>query len=304
MENSRGLLRWWVYQKERFPLAQYVPMVFAFSFCAVSYSAHLREGNFSWIALVVAFVSSLVFFMLLRIADEFKDREDDARYRPYRPVPRGLVKLSELALIGVALVALQVIVAAFYEPRLLVYLAIVWLFFALMSKEFFVATWLKRHPTLYLISHMMIMPLIDLFATACDWLIVGEKQYPAVLLIGFLAASFFNGAVIEIGRKIRAYEAEEIGVETYTAIWGNRRAVFTWLAVLSGALLTALVAAHAVGVLLAGSILLIVMFLICLYYAISFINTPTVPFSKMIERLSGLWTMVVYVSLATLPFFV
>jgi len=35
-----------------------------------------------------------------------------------------------------------------------------------MSKEFFVADWLRRRPVLYMLSHMVIMPLVDLYATS------------------------------------------------------------------------------------------------------------------------------------------
>ena len=43
----------------------------------------------------------------LRLADEFKDFEEDSRYRPYRPVPRGLVSLRDLAWVWAGCIALQ-----------------------------------------------------------------------------------------------------------------------------------------------------------------------------------------------------
>ena len=61
---------------------------------------------------------ALLFFLQLRIADEFKDFEDDARYRPYRPVPRGLVTLRELAWVGVGAAAIQLALALWLEPSL------------------------------------------------------------------------------------------------------------------------------------------------------------------------------------------
>ena len=88
--------RWVIYQRERFPLAAHAPLVAAFSASAVCFSSLLRGHAVapSPAALVVAFTTSLLFFLQLRIADEFKDCEDDARFRPYRPVPRGLVTLA------------------------------------------------------------------------------------------------------------------------------------------------------------------------------------------------------------------
>ena len=92
------MTRWVVYQRERFPLAGHGPLVAAFSASAVCFSSLVR-GRVARRRqpLLVAFVTSLLFFLQLRIADEFKDYEEDARYRPYRPVPRGLVTLRELA---------------------------------------------------------------------------------------------------------------------------------------------------------------------------------------------------------------
>jgi len=54
----------------------------------------------AWYLVAAGFASSFLMFALLRIADEFKDAGDDARWRPYRPVPRGLVTLRQLAVAG------------------------------------------------------------------------------------------------------------------------------------------------------------------------------------------------------------
>ena len=53
----------------------------------------------------------------------------------------------------------------------------------------------------YLLSHMLIMPLIDFYATACDW--VPAAGHPPRHLFAFVIVSFCNDVVIEIGRKIR-----------------------------------------------------------------------------------------------------
>ena len=62
--------RWWIYQKERFPLAAHGPLIAAFSASAVSYSALVRGGaRPAVVSFVVAFLVSLGSFLLLRIAD-------------------------------------------------------------------------------------------------------------------------------------------------------------------------------------------------------------------------------------------
>ena len=115
------MLRWWIYQKERFPLAAYIPLIGAFSFCAVSLSWMLRgqTGLPPTGALIVAFIGCLLFFLQLRIADEFKDFAEDARYRPYRPVPRGLVTLRELGVLFVIAALVQAAAVLFLAPVLI-----------------------------------------------------------------------------------------------------------------------------------------------------------------------------------------
>ena len=140
--------RWWSYQRERFPLFAHAPLVAAFSFSAVSYSSLLR-GNTAWPdlkAVLVAFITALLFFLQLRIADEFKDYDEDARYRPYRPVPRGLVKLRELGMIGCLSALTQLALALWLQPSLVVLLLLTWGYLALMSHEFFARDWLKARP--------------------------------------------------------------------------------------------------------------------------------------------------------------
>ena len=85
-------------------------------------------------------------FFQLRIADEFKDREEDARWRPYRPVPRGLVKLSELRVVFIIAALLQIALVLAHDVRLLLVLAVAWTYFTLMSVEFFCRDWLKARP--------------------------------------------------------------------------------------------------------------------------------------------------------------
>ncbi len=97
-----------------------------------------------------------------------------------------------------------------------------------MTREFFARRWLKAHPIVYLASHMLILPLIDLYATACDWLVAGERT-AHVGLLWFLVVSYLNGIVIEIGRKTRVAADEEHGVETYSALWGTHGAARAWL---------------------------------------------------------------------------
>jgi len=294
--------RWWVYQKERFPLAAYAPLIAAFSFAAVGYSM-LARGSASgpgWRQTSVAFVSSLLFFFELRVADEFKDFEDDSNYRPYRPVQRGLVKLRELAFVGPACAVLQLLLALWLSTRLLPLLAVAWAYLFLMSKEFLVPSWLKRRALVYMLSHMVITPLVFLYASACDWITAGYTR-PPVGFLWMLAVSYFSGMVIEIGRKVRAPDDEETGVETYSFLWGRRNAVLAWLAAIAATAVVAYLAGGDIHITKLTVFVLLPALLTSAAAAFAFLADSRRGRGKWIESVSGLWALLTYLSLGAVP---
>ena len=297
MSNSKN--RWWVYQQERFPLVAHGPMVVVFCLALFSFSA---QGGLVFdlrtiALLLVAFVIVLSLFFQLRIADEFKDAEIDGRYRSHRPVPRGLVSLQELACIGVALCILQAGMALIIDWRLLALLVGTWAYIALMTVEFFVPDWLQARPLAYLLSHMLVMPLIALLASAVYW-IPSASGMPGAL--GWLlAGSFALGIVLEVGRKMRAPHDEVHGVETYSGAWGIPAATVAWI--LSGCL-AAGAFAFAMGLrdslvwVTAASLLVFSLFVVLC----GFLSRNGL-IGKRVEALSGIYVLTLYLVIGVAP---
>jgi len=295
--------RLWVYQAERFPVFKHGLLIAAFGASAVCLSALLRSGVPDVRAIAVAIVVLFGFFLQLRIADEHKDAGDDAAYRPERPVPRGLVTLAELRWVAAVAAVLQLGVTLWIDVRLVGLLVLVWAWMAVMTREFFAPAWLKARPILYMVSHMAVMPLIDLYATACDWLPAGgfaDKQFgPA--LGAFLALSFTNGVVLEIARKCWAPEQEREGVETYSRLWTPARAGLAVAgAAFCGLVLSAYVhvqsEAHVVflaGLLLVGAW--------AMTAAVIYATEPTPRAARGLETASGGFVLGNYLLLGVLP---
>ncbi len=290
--------RWWTYQKERFPLLAHGLLIAAFSACGVAFSSLLRDAPApEWPMFLTAFGVCLLMFLQLRIADEFKDAAEDARWRPYRPVPRGLVTLPELRVVFILGALVQTGLVLALDVRLLWVLGIAWSYLALMSVEFFCRDWLKKRPVVYLVSHMGIMPLVDFLATACEWLPRGSA--PPAGLGWFLAASFFNGVVIEIGRKLRQPADEEEGVETYSRLWGKSGGAAVWLAALVATGVSAGIAAKEIGfftpvVASLGGVLVIAL-------VGNFRYQRGVGSGKQLETTSAVWTLTLYLTLGLVP---
>ncbi|OAJ72151.1 hypothetical protein AYJ08_19410 [Brevibacillus sp. SKDU10] len=292
--------RWWIYQRERFPIVQNGIVVAVFSISTMLYSSILRNGSSpSLQSLVIGFLSTFLFFLLLRIADEFKDFEEDSRFRSYRAVPRGVVTLKHLGVLGVFIGLLQLGMAYWLSPKLIFWLVLAWGYLALMSKEFFVKEWLKAHPIIYLLSHMVMMPMIVMYIVACDW-VTASDTIPSGLP-WLLLASYGNGIILEIGRKIRIPEDEEYGVETYSFLWGYKRATWIWVAVVFLTSFVVWMASVQVG---AGQIVMWcagLNVLIAVWMAVTFLKSMTTKVAQALEKVSGLLIILLYLSLGLVP---
>jgi 4-hydroxybenzoate polyprenyltransferase len=298
---AQEVARWNLYQRERFPLAAHTPLVAAFSASAVCFSALARNrADLPDIrTFAVAFLTCLLFFLQLRIADEFKDAAEDARHRPYRPVPRGLVTLRELGWIGIAAGAVQLALALWLDVRLVAWLLLPWTWFVLMGREFFVGAWLRSRPVIYMASHMAILPLIDLYATACEWQGAGAAAPDG--LGWFLLVSYANGIVIEIGRKTRVPEDEEPGVETYSAIWGPAVAARAWLLAVAATAALAWFAAERIGIAAPVGVLLVALLSACAVLAQRFVRRQKPGGGLALERAAAVWTLLMYLGLGAMP---
>ena len=124
----------------------------------------LRGSNAPRRAVAVGFATSLLFLLQLRIADGSRTARK-THGGGHRPVPRGLVTLRELAIVF-ALAAAAQFALALGGPRAC---SIAWLRLALPcahEPRFFVRrSWLEARPFTYMWTHMMILPLVDLYAT-------------------------------------------------------------------------------------------------------------------------------------------
>ncbi|MBI1305167.1 MAG: hypothetical protein GC181_00980 [Bacteroidetes bacterium] len=299
--NDSSLFRRFLqYQKERFPFLAHGPLIAVFTFSAVSY-ASIGRGRETFIDLktyCIGVFATLTLFFLVRIFDEFKDKEDDLKYRTYLPVPRGLIRLKELRNIGIVVFLLQIAMIAVFQPAMFLLYAIAFGWLLLMGVEFFIPEWLRKHQMVYITSHMFIIPLIDMYASGLDWRIEGVA--PPSCLIWFFAVSYFNGLVLEVGRKIRTPENEEEGVISYTGLYGTKGGVWLWLALTFVTMICAIIAGLVVGYGITSVITFSVLFILCVIPATMFLKKPETKTSKWIEYASAAWTFFMYLGLGAI----
>jgi 4-hydroxybenzoate polyprenyltransferase len=292
------------YQKERFPVVLNGIAVLTFTFSAISFSRICRgaEGFVSLSTFLIGCFATFTLFLLVRIFDEFKDRIDDAQFRTYLPVPRGLVSLNELKVIGIGIGVLQITSIAIFQLEMLPLYLLVIGYLCLMGVEFFVPIYLKKHQILYITSHMVIIPLLDVYSSGLDWRL--EETSPHYGLIFFFAVSFMNGLVVEFGRKLKAPEDEEFGVVSYTKLWGTKQATVIWMLSILITLVFATLAGFVAGFGITLMLVLIVLAGICFIPGILFLKNPSKKMAKRVEMMSGIWTILMYLSLGGIPMIV
>lgn len=291
--------RLWIYQSERFPLKKTAPLLAMFSAASICASATLSGRELPGAgAFIAGFIVAMCLFFQMRVCDEVKDYADDLKYRPERAIPRGLVSMKLIVGLGIATVPLAIAVVWAWHPPALWLLAIVWAWLTVMTFEFGAPVFLKARPVLYLISHMMIMPLIDLLLTGMEWM-PGGGASPSLWL--FLALSFVNGCVLEIGRKLWAPENEIAGVDSYSATWGIKQASTAW----AFCLLVSFGLLCGVGIASKAALPVIGLGAVGLGFGLwtlkAYVTDPTPKTQDNMDKVAGLWVFLCYAVAGFVP---
>ena len=212
--------KWYIYQKERFPILTFGLYVFCITIAVFCFTTSLMGTPLpyvmQWNLILPMFIVAFLQFLMIRIIDEFKDYKEDCKYRPYRPVPRGLITLKELKILFVICAILQLIITIYANPKGLTYLFIMWVFFAIMSIGFFIKKFLDKHILIEVCLDELLMPIRVLYLASYIGI------YTDIWKI--LLMSYVISWIVEIARKIRCKEDEEKGVKTYTAVFGIKKA--------------------------------------------------------------------------------
>lgn len=296
---SARLLAW---ANERFPpLANATLCAFLYGAAVIGGRAETRAGAIPFSPIdLLGFLAVYAALLMLRVYDEHKDYALDLQNHPQRVLSRGLITLNHLKVLGGIAIGLQLAASLILDQASGAGLGavstrwlVVFIWSALMAKEFFVGEWLVRHLILYAISHMLILPLSVLWVVQMG---AGQAALPTSAYLLSLVA-LLTGFAFEIGRKTRAPEDERPTVDSYTQVLG-RRGVGGTLLVLSlalGAALAALVLRLSGERLpLIGLGLAALTAALPLAPVLGFLRTPTRRAAKQIEAAIGLQTLLAY----------
>ena len=316
-----------IYLNERFPLGKNSFFVLIFTLSGYIYTSLLYNSKIMYLftngvkigifqyKIIALFIIVFMFFFQLRITDEFKDYEEDLKYRAYRPVQRGVVTLKTLEKIGIATVIIQIMLAHVIDPEIIYFMIFVWIYMFLMAKEFFIKKWLTKRILIYALSHVVIMVFITLVIVEATQYIVPKNIFDVFILqwyrhnidfalIPLFTLNYLNGIVLEIGRKTRRADEEEHGVQTYSKLWGRKKAVvvLSLLFVIEYFLVILGLAHTYEKYFFFGGLTLLVILIVSIYFIVKFLKKDLS--GKIVETVSGLWIIFSSMCMGFLPYFV
>ncbi len=303
--------KWYTYQKERFPVLKYGIYIFAIVFSTYCFTnwilinIHFKDTvsylmgkpkpfMFEWNILISMFAVAFLQFLMVRIIDEFKDYDEDCKYRPYRPVPRGLITLKELKVLFIICAIMQIYITASISVKGIIYLILVWVFFAIMSKSFFMKKLLDKHILLEVTFDELLMPVLVIYLSSFVMYNM-SRLFTSNYFYIYLFMTYFISWVVEIARKVRCKEDEEEGVKTYTAVFGIKKAVLI-LVILETILLilqTVLLGWNRI-------IITIIPYIIVNIINILFCKKQNKKFAKLTELSANIYIFLMYFSMALL----
>ena len=314
-----------IYLNERFPLGKNSFFVFIFTLSGYIYTSLLYNSKIMYLftngvkigifqyKIIALFIIIFMFFFQLRITDEFKDYEEDLKYRAYRPVQRGIISLKTLGKIGIATVIIQIMLAHVIDPEIIYFMIFVWIYMFLMAKEFFIKKWLTKRILIYALSHVVIMVFITLVIVEATQYIVPKNIFDVFILqwyrhnidfalIPLFVLNYLNGIVLEIGRKTRRADEEEHEVQTYSKLWGRKKAVIVLsLLFIIEYFFVILGLAHTYEkYFLFSGLTLLVILIVSIYFMVKFLKKDLS--GKVVETVSGLWIIFSSMCMGLLPY--
>ncbi len=223
--DSSYLKRITIFCKERFPilLTLTTTLVGVFSiylvWAVITPGASLIFNK----SLVVAITGFFLLTLILRICDEFKDKEMDALLFPERCLPKGLVSYDDIKILMIVAGWVWVPLNYIWGGSPIIFTVLVFYVF-LFYKWFFFPEIISKNLILALVTHNPLMYVASFYSLS---LFSVEQGLPVYSSTNFLLAlAFWMPSIYwETARKIRAPK-NETDYTTYSKVLGPVAACF------------------------------------------------------------------------------
>lgn len=228
-----------IYLAEMYPVFQRLALA-ALIYGALAVFAgrvHGAPPGFLTASGAIAVASIFAMHLIVRLMDELKDKDIDARLFPDRPLPSGRVLESDIVIALTLVIALYVVGNLWSGAAVWMALAVLG-YALLMFRYFFMPAILKDSLPLTVATHNPLFPLIFVYGFA---VFAGESGIaftalawgPVTLFILMVWAMVLGW---EVARKIRAPGREDANYVTYSGLVGRTSSVALTAALQAAAL--------------------------------------------------------------------
>ena len=210
--------------------------VLLLNYGVTEFSIGIQEAVGTW--------TIFAFLLMLRVADDFKDREVDLTLFPNRPLPSGRVTVRDLRILLAIVIAVTTVLNVAVMNNV-AFFVVLYAYGAAMSVWFFARAKIQPNLFLALVTHNPVMMVMNIYVISFGVIKYGLEPFTwTTFLLAWTMC--FPSLIWEIGRKIRS-PGNETHYTTYSKIWGHTLAVFFVLAVILVDVLTNLSLVYAVS---------------------------------------------------------
>jgi hypothetical protein len=282
------------YFGERFPpinMVLFAILFFTVHAVAVFFGIIALEQEWWWMLLGVVAVIS--FFFRLRVFDEIKDYELDAKNHPQRVLQSGRVTKNQLIFISTLGTAVELLWSILSGWPVVICWFVAVGYSLLMRYEFFIGSWLNKRLLLYAITHMLVMPLVILWVYSSFHPEL-NILYPFYVLAGL---SLFSGFSFEIARKIHAPVAEKQGIDSYSKSLGYKVSIILVLLVLLGGVAIQVYLLNLINARLWAFAVIAIIYFLSIFLYFKNVLKPAEKSLRTAEKLVSLFMLASYLSI-------
>jgi hypothetical protein len=195
--------------------------------CGITAALNLtyeKSFLFSYSTAIFSTFNIFLFFLYIRVNDEFKDYEIDKIYFPQRPVPSGRVTLKDLSVLRILIVSILIIINILFQKAFFEF-AITFALFFLCGKDYFLHNLISGNRILIFLSHAPIYYFLILFSISMYTHLHNFTLFTtsnALIALWFLLPML----IFELARKTRTSQEDEDGYQSYSNLLGFRNCIF------------------------------------------------------------------------------
>jgi len=205
------------YQKVRFPLK----VLFLTTAVSVGTTAAVLFYNTTLLQAAIAFTTTMLLLFHIRVNDELRDFNEDAKLHKEMPQHSGIISIKKLQFLDAISVLFYLLLSWYSGDFALMYGASAIFFVALARKDFFLKKHITHKPIWYHIinSPQMFLLQLQMYAILSHSAEISNLMWLNIILV------YANIFILEVIRKIKLPQDEVKGSYSFSQVYGFKKAI-------------------------------------------------------------------------------